>query len=85
VYGHIHRPFVRRLSTRLTVANSGSTGLPWDGDPRASYLVIDGDEMTNVRVEYDVDREIEALNRLGYPDAERIAAMLRSGEFVRPG
>ena len=34
VYGHIHRPYTRALK-RLTVANSGSVGMPWDGDPRA--------------------------------------------------
>jgi putative phosphoesterase len=34
VYGHIHRPFTRTM-TQLTVANSGSVGMPWDGDPRA--------------------------------------------------
>jgi len=43
VYGHIHRPFVRNLGA-LTVANAGSVGLPWDGDPRASYLLIDDGE-----------------------------------------
>ncbi|MEZ5353974.1 MAG: metallophosphoesterase family protein [Bryobacteraceae bacterium] len=45
VYGHIHHPFVRRLAGRdgaaLVVANSGSVGLPHDGDPRPSYLLLD--------------------------------------------
>ncbi len=39
VYGHIHRPFVRTIGS-LTIANSGSVGLTWDGDNRASYLLI---------------------------------------------
>src|SRR5262245_45413760 len=33
VYGHIHRPYVRTLAG-LTVANSGSVSLSYDGDPR---------------------------------------------------
>ena len=41
VYGHIHCPFVRTAGG-LTVANSGSVGLPYDGDQRASYLLVDG-------------------------------------------
>ena len=43
VYGHIHRPYTRALKG-LTVANSGSVGTPWDGDPRASpiYSIDDG-------------------------------------------
>ena len=83
VYGHIHRPFVRSLGD-LTVANSGSVGSPLDGDPRASYLVIDDGKAEVVRVEYDVERETSLLVRSGYPDAERIAETRRLGRFVRP-
>jgi hypothetical protein len=35
IYGNIHRPYVRQLEG-LTVVNSGSVGLPYDGDPRPS-------------------------------------------------
>jgi predicted phosphodiesterase len=82
VYGHIHRPYVRHLEG-FTLANAGSVGLPWDGDPRASYLVID-DDIQIVRVVYDVEAEVRALTASRYPDAKRIAKMLRSGKFVRP-
>jgi putative phosphoesterase len=81
VYGHIHWPFVRELA-ELTVINSGSVGNPLDGDPRASYALIEGDKAEIMRVEYDVEREISTLLRSRYPDAERIAAMRRRGEFV---
>jgi len=39
VYCHIHRAYARRIGD-LTVANCGSVGLPFDGDPRASYLLV---------------------------------------------
>ena len=83
VYGHIHRPYVRRLD-ELTVANSGSVGSPFDGDPRAAYLLVDGSRPQVVRVEYDVEREASLLTRSRYPDATRIAEMRRSGRFVPP-
>lgn len=83
VYGHIHRPYVRSLEDMI-VANSGSVGLPWDGDPRASYLVAGEDEVEIVRVAYDVEREVNTVLRSGYPDGERIAAMLRRGGFQPP-
>jgi predicted phosphodiesterase len=83
VYGHIHRPFVRRLPG-VVVANAGSVGLPWDRDPRASYLVVDGEDVQVIRVVYDVEREVGVVLRSGYPDGERIAAMLRSGRFQAP-
>jgi predicted phosphodiesterase len=84
VYGHIHRPYVRRVGA-LTVANSGSVGSPFDGDPRASYLLIDGDEANVVRVEYDVEREASLLLASGYPDADRLAETRRSGRFIPVG
>lgn len=83
VYGHIHRPFVRRLD-EVVVANSGSVGLPWDGDARASYLVVGDDDVEIVRVAYDIEREVTAVLESGYPDGERIAAMLRRGRSQPP-
>jgi putative phosphoesterase len=81
VYGHIHRPYVRRLG-HLTVANSGSVGSPFDGDPRASYLLVSSGEAQVIRVDYDVEREAAALRDSDYPDADRIAEMQHRGKFV---
>lgn len=84
VYGYIHRPYARTL-TGLTVANSGSVGMPWDGDPRACYLLIEGGRPRQVRVEYDVEREAALLLGSGYPDAPRLVEMRRRGAFLKPG
>ena len=84
VYGHIHRPYTRTLP-QLTVANSGSAGMPWDDDPRACYLLIEDGRPEPVRVEYDVEREAALLLGSGYPDAPRLAEMRRRGTFIRPG
>jgi predicted phosphodiesterase len=81
VYGHIHRPYVRRIEG-LTVVNSGSVGNPFDEDPRAGYVLFADGEPEIVRVEYDIEREAHALLRSRYPDAERIAEMRRTGAFV---
>jgi putative phosphoesterase len=83
VYGHIHRPYVRRLDS-MVVANSGSASLPWDGDPRASYLLVDDGVAEVVRVEYDVERDAGLLRQSRYPDVERLAEMRRSGRFIAP-
>jgi putative phosphoesterase len=66
VYGHIHRPFVRRLG-RVTVANSGSVGLPFDGDVRSSYLLVEDGRPVIRRVAYDVERHIADVKRSGSP------------------
>jgi diadenosine tetraphosphatase ApaH/serine/threonine PP2A family protein phosphatase len=85
VYGHIHRPYVRHPRGTMTVANSGSVGSPLDGDPRASYLLVDDGEARIVRVEYDVEREVSLLLSSDYPDRHRIAGMRWRGSFLAVG
>jgi putative phosphoesterase len=69
VYCHIHRPYVRRLPD-LIVANSGSVGAPFDGDTRASYLLIEDGEPTIRRVQFDLEQELAVLGSSGYPLAD---------------
>jgi putative phosphoesterase len=83
VYGHIHRPYVRELFG-LTVANSGAVGMPFDGDWRASYLLIEDGVPEVRRVEYDLERELDVLARSDYPDAERLGEIRKRGEFIPP-
>lgn len=52
VYGHTHKPYVKQVGG-MTVVNSGSVGLPYDGDPRASYAVIDESEASIRRVVFE--------------------------------
>lgn len=82
VFCHIHRPFVRIVhpaNGKFTVANTGSVGLPYDGDCRAAYLLIDSGSATIRRVSYEVDKEIRALSVCGLPHSDWIARMLSSG------
>jgi putative phosphoesterase len=83
VYGHIHRPFTRTVGA-MTIANAGSAGMPWDGDPRASYLLVDDGEVEVIRVTYDVESVARELLASGHPDAERLIEMRRLGRFVSP-
>lgn len=75
VYGHIHHPFVRRMRA-LTIANAGSVGLPYDGDRRASYLMLDDGKAQIRRVEYNVEHELHAVMNSGMPHANWVARML---------
>jgi putative phosphoesterase len=83
VYGHIHRPFIRTVSG-ITVVNSGSVGLSYDGDCRAAYLLLDNGKPTIRRVEYDLDQELKALAACGLPHADWVAKMLRSACVQMP-
>jgi predicted phosphodiesterase len=83
IYGHIHHPFIRSVQ-RMIVANTGSVGLSYDGDRRAAYLLVDDSEPTIRRVQYDVDREVEALFAGGMPHADWVAKMIESARPQMP-
>ena len=83
VYAHIHVPFIRTVSA-MTVANTGSVGLSYDGDHRAAYLLLDESTPAIRRVEYDVNREIKALLGCGIPHADWIAKMLNDASPRMP-
>ena len=61
------------------VINPGSVGQPRDGDPRASYLLLDLSRRvaTFHRVPYDVEGTIDAMRRVGLP--EPLARRLHAG------
>ncbi|MDO8971580.1 MAG: metallophosphoesterase family protein [Saprospiraceae bacterium] len=63
--GHTHEPFVRREGERL-ICNAGAVGFPLDGDPRSSWVLVDG-EVTIRRVAYDIDRALRMMDDNDYP------------------
>ena len=67
------------LDGRRMILNPGSVGQTRDGDPRASYLVIDTDagRVTWHRVEYDVEATQAAIVAAGLPP--RLARRLTLG------
>jgi putative phosphoesterase len=77
IYGHIHHSYIRSV-TGMTIANCGSVSLSYDGDPRAAYLLLDDGRPSIRRVEYDVEKEIQAYSARGFPHAEWVGKMLRA-------
>jgi diadenosine tetraphosphatase ApaH/serine/threonine PP2A family protein phosphatase len=79
IFGHTHRPHIRRVAGQPRfLINSGSVGLSYDGDPRASYLILDSGIPLIRRIEYNVEKELKALAICGLPGAEWTAKMLRT-------
>jgi putative phosphoesterase len=83
IYGHIHRSYIRSVA-RITIANTGSVSLSYDGDRRAAYLLLDDFQPTIRRVEYDVDRELSALSVCELPHADWMARILASARPQMP-
>jgi putative phosphoesterase len=69
ILGHTHVPFVARLGSGVVV-NPGSVGQPRDGDPRASYAVIELPSLAAhiIRREYDIDSAARAIKEQGLPE-----------------
>ena len=78
--GHSHQPFCVDLGDRKVI-NPGSVGQPRDGDPRASYCVIEDGQVTFHRVEYDIEATIQNLSDNGIVGEvlEMAAHFLRTG------
>jgi putative phosphoesterase len=78
--GHTHVPFVLEIGGR-TVLNPGSVGQPRDGDPRASYAVIDDGRIELRRVTYDIDATLRQMRSTPVEPwaIELSAALLSSG------
>lgn len=83
VYGHIHRPYIRTLRG-MTVVNTGSVSLSYDGDPRPSYLLLDGSNATIRRVSYNIEAETRAIMQCGLPHAAWICQTLRAATYIPP-
>ena len=83
VYGHIHRSFIRTVDG-MTVVNTCSVSLSYDGDPRAAYLILDGMTPSIRRVEYDVAREVDLLSASELPHSAWIAKSLLSARPEMP-
>lgn len=83
-FGHCHRAFIRNPLGRLVI-NPGSVGLPFDGDPRASYALLDVENGTTlaslVRVPYDAEAAIRAAQDVGMAGWELFAHTVRTGMF----
>jgi predicted phosphodiesterase len=65
--GHTHVQGVWPVGEK-TYCNPGSVGQPRDGDPRAAFAVIDGEQVSLHRVDYDIDEVADAARAQGYED-----------------
>ena len=53
---------VYRMDGNKMLCNVGSVGQPRDGNPRACYVLLDGDTIIFRRVVYDVERTLRKIN-----------------------
>ncbi|MFO7990937.1 MAG: YfcE family phosphodiesterase [Thermoplasmata archaeon] len=78
--GHTHIPMDRTIDGKRYV-NPGSLGQPRDGDPRASYAVLEDGKVEFKRKRYDIEKVKKKLDEKGFP--ERTKRILEAGKVVQ--
>jgi putative phosphoesterase len=69
IFGHSHIPFSRQVDG-VWFINPGGAGRQDDGDPRASYAILQTDplEVNHYRVTYDAEKATAAIRKNGLPE-----------------
>jgi predicted phosphodiesterase len=84
-FGHTHKPWYREIDG-IHFVNTGSVGRPKDGDRRAGYVLLElgtgAPRVEHVRVEYDVEEAVRAIQASELPDD--FAEHLRTGGRPAP-
>jgi diadenosine tetraphosphatase ApaH/serine/threonine PP2A family protein phosphatase len=84
VFGHTHLPFRRTSAGGIELVNPGSIGMPFDGDPRAAYALLDDrGRIEHRRVAYDHGAAAGAVReRYGdAPWADLVARRIEQARF----
>jgi putative phosphoesterase len=84
--GHTHHPYVLEVGDKLVI-NPGSVGQPRDGDPRASYAIIEHQRVEVKRVEYPVEATVRIVQESNLPEPAKalLAEVFRTGSMAKPG
>jgi putative phosphoesterase len=79
--GHTHQPYVLEVEGKLVI-NPGSVGQPRDGDPRASYAIIQDYNVELKRMEYPIESAVAVIqaSSLAEADKEKLTEVLRRGQ-----
>jgi predicted phosphodiesterase len=86
VFGHTHLPFARfDQGTGIALVNPGSVGMPFDGNPRAAWAVLQDDgTIEHRRTRYDHASAARRIRDVagGKPWGEVVAKRIERAQFV---
>lgn len=83
--GHTHHPYAIEVGDKLVV-NPGSLGQPRDGDPRASYAIIENQRVELKRIDYPVQDTIRSVLESSLPEPAKsmLTEVFRTGGIAKP-
>jgi diadenosine tetraphosphatase ApaH/serine/threonine PP2A family protein phosphatase len=83
VFGHTHLAFERPGPGGVRLVNPGSVGMPFDGDPRASWAILHDDgRVEHRRVSYDHAAAAQAVRAFGGSWTEVVARRIELAQFA---
>ena len=84
--GHTHQPYVLEVGDKLVI-NPGSVGQPRDGDPRASFAVIEDFKVDLRRADYPVEDTVAVVQASSLPDnaKDMLVEVFRTGRAMGNG
>lgn len=65
ISGHTHIQQLHYYGTK-TYCNPGSVGMPRDNNPKSAYAIFENGQITLHRVEYDIDKVCELMDKAGF-------------------
>jgi len=68
ISGHTHMQSLFKFANNKTYCNPGSVGQPRDNDPRAAFAILNNEDITLHRVEYNMQRVFELMKAAGFDD-----------------
>ena len=81
VFGHTHLAFTRRTDG-IELVNPGSVGMPFDGDTRAAYALVQGDGTIELRrVAYDHAASAAAVRETLGEGGDLVARRIEQARF----
>jgi putative phosphoesterase len=83
--GHTHYPYILEVGDKLVI-NPGSVGQPRDGDPRASYAIIENQRVELKRADYPVEATVNTVlqSSLPEPAKSQLVEVFRTASIIKP-
>jgi len=65
--GHTHVQILKKFKEKI-YCNPGSVGQPRDNNPKAAFAIVENENISLHRVEYDMEKVFELMKKAGFND-----------------
>jgi putative phosphoesterase len=77
VGGHTHQQMIRPVDDRVTYANAGSVGFPYENAPGAYWLIVADGQPELRRTSYDLEVALDEMRKAGFAGLDELPGAQR--------